>query len=147
MTRFERLRAAFDGGAVDRVPISFWQHFPQLDAHPGTLTGATVAYQRRYDLDFVKLMPTGMYSVMDYGVHTRPSADAIGTTLYASGPIAGPGDWERLPAVSPRRGILGTRSRSCAAFAPRSVRACLCCRRSSVHSPWRPSSRVYPAQR
>ncbi len=85
MTRFERLRVAFDGGPVDRIPLSFWQHFPEHDAHPRTLSEATVAYQQRYDLDFVKLMPTGMYSVVDYGVRTRPSGDAIGTTVYAGG--------------------------------------------------------------
>jgi uroporphyrinogen decarboxylase len=107
MTRFDRLQAAFGGGAVDRVPISFWQHFPEHDANPSTLSEATVAYQRRYDLDFIKLMPTGMYSVADYGVRTRASGDAIGTTRYAAGPISGPQDWVRLPAASPRHGQLG----------------------------------------
>jgi uroporphyrinogen decarboxylase len=107
MTRHERVRAAFHGQPVDRVPVSFWQHFPAYDADPSSLAEATVQYQRRFDLDFVKLMPTGMYSVMDYGVTVVPSGDASGTTLYADGPVKGREDWGRLPAVSPRQGVLG----------------------------------------
>lgn len=106
MTRRARVQAAFHGGPVDRVPISFWQHFPGRDGTPSGLAEATLRYQERYDLDFLKLMPTGMYSVMDYGVAVVPSGDPIGTTIFARGPIRETGDWDRLPAVSPERGIL-----------------------------------------
>ncbi len=111
MTRHERVRAALAGEPVDRVPISFWQHFPGRDQHADTLAEATIRYQRRFDLDFVKLMPTGMYSVMDYGVSVVPSLDAIGTTRYANGPIRRPEDWARLPGVSPERGVLAEQVR------------------------------------
>jgi uroporphyrinogen decarboxylase len=107
MTRRERLEAAFQGRPVDRPPISFWQHFPGRDHDAALLAEATATYQRRFDLDFVKLMPTGMYAVMDYGVAVAPSGDAIGTTRYASGPIHAPTDWDRLPPASPARGVLG----------------------------------------
>ena len=107
MTHHERVHAAFRGAPVDRVPISFWQHFPQHDRDPASLADATVQYQRRFDLDFVKLMPTGMYSVMDYGVSVVPSGDEIGTTKYAAGPITRAADWARLPVASPQRGMLG----------------------------------------
>lgn len=120
MTRHERVRAAFHGQPVDRVPVSFWQHFPAHDADPVSLAEATVQYQRRFDLDFVKLMPTGMYSVMDYGVAVVPSGDAIGTTLFADGPVKGRGDWGQLPLVSPQRGVLGDQVK-----VVRSVRAAL----------------------
>ncbi|MDR7482458.1 MAG: uroporphyrinogen decarboxylase family protein [Armatimonadota bacterium] len=106
MTRHERVRAALAGEPVDRVPISFWQHFPGQDQHADTLADATIRYQRRFDLDLVKLMPTGMYSVVDYGVSVVPSGDSIGTTRHAAGPIREPGDWARLPTVSPARGAL-----------------------------------------
>jgi uroporphyrinogen decarboxylase len=107
MTRHERVQAAFRGETADRVPIAFWQHFPGRDHEPALLADATAAYQRRFDLDFIKLMPTGMYSVMDYGVTVTPSQDAIGTTRYASGPIREPADWTRLRAAPPERGVLG----------------------------------------
>jgi uroporphyrinogen decarboxylase len=112
MTKHDRLQAAFCGGPVDRPPVSFWQHFPGRDADPVRFVEVTVQYQRRFDLDFVKLMPTGMYSVMDYGVTVAPSNDAIGTTVFVDGPVKEPADWQRLPPVSPWRGVLGDQVRA-----------------------------------
>jgi uroporphyrinogen decarboxylase len=112
MTRRERIEAAFHGGSVDRVPVSFWQHFPGRDHRADLLAAATVDYQRRYDLDVIKLMPTGMYSVVDYGVTVMPSEDAIGTTRHVSGPVRGPEDWARLRPVSPAQGVLAEQVRA-----------------------------------
>lgn len=112
MTRRQRVEAAFSGDPVDRVPISFWQHFPGRDHTAELLAQATLDYQRRYDLDFIKLMPTGMYSVVDYGVAVVPSGDAVGTTRYASGPVSGPEDWARLRPVSPQQGVLAEQVRA-----------------------------------
>lgn len=106
MTHRERIRATLDGRSTDRPPISLWHHFPGEDETASALAGATIEFQRRYDLDLVKLMPTGMYPAIDYGVAVRPSNDDIGTTRFAAGPIRGPGDWARLPAASPARGVL-----------------------------------------
>jgi uroporphyrinogen decarboxylase len=107
MTRRERVQAALRGEPVDRAPISLWHHFPGQDDTADALAASTVAFQARYDCDLVKLMPTGMYPVMDYGVAVRPSADAIGTTRFVRGPIREPADWSRLPEVAPDRGVLG----------------------------------------
>jgi len=101
-----RITAAIRGEAVRPVPVAFWHHFPDADGDPATFAEATVAFHRRYQLDIVKLMPTGMYSVMDYGVAVRPSDDDLGTTAYVSGPIADETDWARLPSASPTRGML-----------------------------------------
>ena len=106
MTHRERIRATLTGQSVDRPAISLWHHFPGEDEIARGLADATVRFQRRYDLDVVKLMPTGMYPAIDYGVAVRPSNDEIGTTRFAAGPIHSPGDWARLPAVSPAGGTL-----------------------------------------
>jgi len=105
MNHRERVRAALRGGAVDRTPISLWHHFPGRDGTAEDLATATIEFQQQLDLDLVKLMPTGMYPVLDYGVQVRPD-DVIGTTRFADGPIQEPGDWARLPDVSPDRGVL-----------------------------------------
>jgi uroporphyrinogen decarboxylase len=106
MTRRERVLAALRGEPTDRSPISFWQHFPGQDGTPEALVESTLAYQRRFDLDLIKLMPTGMYPVLDYGVQVRLVDDDIGTTRWVAGPVREPNDWRRLPAVSPARGVL-----------------------------------------
>jgi uroporphyrinogen decarboxylase len=106
MTHRARLEALLDGRPTDLPACSFWFHFPDQDSTPEGLAAATVEFYRHFDVDLVKLMPTGMYSVIDYGVQVRPSTDGLGTTYYASGPIHHPGDWARLPHVSPSRGML-----------------------------------------
>jgi len=106
MTPRERIRATLTGEPVDRPPISLWRHFPGEDETARALAGATVRFQRRYNVDLVKLMPTGMYPAIDYGVTVKASNDDIGTTRFAAGPIHAPGDWARLPAVSPAGGTL-----------------------------------------
>ena len=106
MTHRERIRATLTGQSVDRPAISLWHHFPGQDETARGLADATVRFQRRYDLDLVKLMPTGMYPAIDYGVTVRPSNDEIGTTRFAAGPIHDSIDWTRLAAVSPARGTL-----------------------------------------
>jgi uroporphyrinogen decarboxylase len=106
MSHRERIETTLAGGRADRLPVSFWHHFPGRDHTPELLAESTVSFYRRFDVDFVKLMPTGMYAVVDYGVAIRPSDDEIGTTVYVSGPIGGPGDWATLPRVSPDRGML-----------------------------------------
>jgi uroporphyrinogen decarboxylase len=106
MSNRTRVAAAFKGMPVDRVPVSFWLHFPGRDHTAALLAEQTVAQQRRFDLDLVKLMPTGMYPVMDYGVKVAPSEDDLGTTRYVSGPITRPDEWRTLPRVSPEQGVL-----------------------------------------
>lgn len=59
MTKKERIQAAVQRKAVDRPPLSFWRHFPDLDKDPFALAEALLAFHTRYDLDFIKVMPTG----------------------------------------------------------------------------------------
>jgi uroporphyrinogen decarboxylase len=107
MTHRERIQAALRGEAVDRPPVSLWRHFPREDETVDGLVNATVNFQREYDFDLVKLMPTGMYGVIDYGVSVQLSNEDVGTTRFVSGPIHEPADWERLPALKPDAGVYG----------------------------------------
>ncbi|HZS87261.1 MAG TPA: hypothetical protein VFE42_07220 [Chloroflexota bacterium] len=89
-----RVEAAFKGLPVDRSPVTFWQHLPGHDHTADLLASATLDFQRRFDLDLVKLMPTGMYSVIDYGVEIRLADNDVGTTdWWPRGRL--PGAWSR----------------------------------------------------
>lgn len=46
MRKGERVRAALAGRPVDRVPISFWRHFPDLDLEPAAPAGALLDFHR-----------------------------------------------------------------------------------------------------
>lgn len=108
MTRRERLLAAAEGRATDRTPISFWRHFPEIDGDPKLLAEAMVDFQRRFDLDLVKLMPSGMYGTEDYGCEAGDPDPTTGAKRLLSSPVDGPKGWAALErSVPPAQGARG----------------------------------------
>jgi uroporphyrinogen decarboxylase len=107
MTRRERVRAALGGEPVDRVPIAFWGHFASDPRTAEAITAETVAFQRRFDWDFVKVMPSGMYFPQALGCEITPASGPGGTNQIASTIVRGADDWPRLPEPSPNGGWLG----------------------------------------
>ncbi|MGM9582768.1 MAG: uroporphyrinogen decarboxylase family protein, partial [Phascolarctobacterium sp.] len=67
MNKIERLEAAIAGKPVDRIPYSIWYHLSAVDQDPVSLAEETVALTAKYDYDFVKMMPFGLYGVQDLG--------------------------------------------------------------------------------
>src|SRR5512139_2800777 len=111
--RTERIRGVLDGELVDRVPYSAWTHFPGIDLDPDRLADATLAFYRDLNLDFVKSMSNGMFSIEDYGCDCDFSAIAGGgvatVTKYA---VEAPSDWEKLGDLDIEKGALGRELRS-----------------------------------
>ena len=56
MNKIERVRAALAGAEVDRVPASFWFHFPTTQKHGIASVKAHQAYYRASGVDFLKIM-------------------------------------------------------------------------------------------
>ncbi|MFW5714413.1 MAG: uroporphyrinogen decarboxylase family protein [Brevefilum sp.] len=63
MNKIERVRAALAGETPDRVPASFWFHFPEEKAHGEGAVQAHLDYYRQADLDFLKIMNEHPYQV------------------------------------------------------------------------------------
>ncbi|MCC6304764.1 MAG: uroporphyrinogen decarboxylase, partial [Rhodobacteraceae bacterium] len=78
MTKRERLKATLAGQPTDRAPVTFWHHFPDRDRTADELVDSTLAFQRRYDLDIVKVMPTGMFCALDYGARIALAKGDVG---------------------------------------------------------------------
>jgi uroporphyrinogen decarboxylase len=106
MTKAERVRAALAGEAVDRVPFSLWHHFPEKDATVDGLVNETVAFYEQFDVDLIKLMPTGMYSTLPYGTTIEVVPGDSGTTGMKTSPIQTSKDWTTLSAASLTEGAL-----------------------------------------
>jgi uroporphyrinogen decarboxylase len=106
MTKAERVRAALAGGDVDRVPFSLWHHFPKKDATVQGLVNETVSFHEQFDVDLIKLMPTGMYSTLPYGTTIDVVPGDSGTTGMKTAPIQSSKDWATLPAASLTDGAL-----------------------------------------
>ncbi len=107
MTKVERLRAAIRGDPVDRPPVALWRHFPGDDFRPEDLAAETVAFQRRYDFDFVKVTPASSFCLQDWGAEDVWLGDMEGTREYTVHPIKSPADWYALQPLNPTQGALG----------------------------------------
>jgi len=107
MTHKERIHAAVRGEAPDRVPVALWQHFPRHDAQADTFAQQVIAFQQRYDFDLVKITPAAGYPAEAWGAQLHYLDNANGTRGYDSRPVNAVEDWEALPALDVRAGILG----------------------------------------
>lgn len=107
MNKRERLEATIHGAPVDRIAVSLWRHWPGDDYRPEDLAAATVAFQRQYDFDFIKVTPASSFCIEDWGAQTRWVGNEEGTRDYIAYSIAQPEDWAKLKLLDPRRGALG----------------------------------------
>ena len=107
MSKRERLMAAIRGEQVDRPPVALWRHFPGDDYRPDDLAAATVAFQRQYDFDFIKVTPASSFCVQDWGSQDRWVGTLEGTRDYTHYPIQSPNDWAKLRPLDPTQGALG----------------------------------------
>jgi uroporphyrinogen decarboxylase len=106
-TKRERLSATIAGEIVDRPPVALWRHFPVDDQQPETLSEATVAFQRDFDFDFVKVSPASSFCLRDWGAKDEWRGDPEGTRDYTAHPVMDPEDWRRLRPLAPASGSLG----------------------------------------
>ncbi len=117
MTKRERLMAAIRGEPVDRIPVALWRHFPGDDQRPDDLAAATVAFQQRYDFDFVKVTPASSFCVRDWGAQDCWVGSLEGTREYTFYPVQSPEDWRSLRLLDPAQGALGAQLRCLQAIA------------------------------
>lgn len=111
MTKLERLQAAVKGEPVDRPAVALWRHFPGDDQQPEDLAAATLAFQQRYDFDFVKVTPASSFCLRDWGSRDRWRGNMEGTRDYEHCPVRAAEDWQSLQVVEPAQGALGAQLR------------------------------------
>ncbi len=101
MNREERIKAALNGQEVDRIPVSIWMHFSEVDQDPRMLAEEQINLNEKYDYDFIKLMPFGTYTVQDWGSKIRFYCQKYKEPIIDQFGIKGIKDWsilETLPA-------------------------------------------------
>ena len=107
MSKQERLKAALAGKAVDRVPVGFWRHWPGDDQHPESLASVALEFQRRYDLDFIKVPVSSTYCVDDYGAEHEYRGSLIGDREYLDPVVKNIDDWDRIQPLNITKGKYG----------------------------------------
>lgn len=101
MNKIDRIRAAVEGRVPDRVPYTFWSHFPEIDRDPELLTQATVQLVDDYDIDLVKVMSNGMYAVEDFGCECDFSeVSRGGVAKIVKTPVVSVDDWSKIAELS-----------------------------------------------
>jgi uroporphyrinogen decarboxylase len=113
MTARERVLAALRGDAVDRVPVSLWQHFPERDQSAEALAASTAAWQEMLGLDFIKLMPPGDYATIDWGLRSEFRGARGGTRDPIHHPIRTAADWAAIRPVDISEGFNAEVIRAC----------------------------------
>lgn len=107
MNKKERIAAAIKGLEVDQVPYGFWTHLPGIDLDPDELAKKTYEFYKENDIDFIKTMNNGMYSIEDFACTIDYSEiKKGGVAKLVSTPINSIEDWKNIKATSPDEGAL-----------------------------------------
>lgn len=114
MNHWERIEAALAGQATDRAPVALWRHFPDDDLDPLKLAEHSVRWQRRWECDLVKFMPSGMYGVEDWGTQTAFKGTPNGARESTRPGVNSVDDWRRLQRLDARQGSYGRQNEALA---------------------------------
>jgi len=107
MEKRERLETTLTGERADRVPVALWRHFPGDDQRAVDLAKAIIAFQNTWDFDFIKIVPSNTYSIVDYGVQEWWQGNLEGKRDIIKPLITRSLDWTELRRLDPTRGSLG----------------------------------------
>jgi uroporphyrinogen decarboxylase len=107
MTKRERVQAALARRPVDRPPVAFWRHVAEVDHTSAGLAEAMLAFQRRWDLDLIKIMSSGVYCVEDWGCRVAYRGSPNGAKTCTQHAIRQVSDWAKLKPLDPGQGALG----------------------------------------
>lgn len=103
----ERVLAALHGEPVDRPAFSLWRHFHDRDATPEGLVAATLEFVHRWQPDFVKHTPNGLYAVEDWGLPIRRYDDPHRPPERIRPLFDTPDGWYRIEELDVEAGALG----------------------------------------
>src|SRR5499425_2139375 len=107
MTKRERVLATLGRKPVDRLPVAFWRHVPDVDHTARGLADAMLTFHRRWDLDLIKVMSSGVYCVEDWGCEVAYTGALSGAKQCTRHAVQARTDWQRIKPLDPGAGALG----------------------------------------
>jgi len=107
MNKIELIKATLAGEKCKVVPYAMWSHMPAVDRDPKKNAEATYNFYKEYDVDIVKTMNNGMYSIEDYGCKIDYSAIPTGgVAKIVATPIHSGEDWKKIAEIPINEGAL-----------------------------------------
>ncbi len=113
MNREQRIKAALKSQDVDRVPVSIWMHFSDVDQDPRALAETQVEFAKKYDYDYIKLMPFGTYTIQDWGARIKIYCDKYKEPIVEDTGIKKISDWQNLEVLPAIYGTWGKQLQMC----------------------------------
>ena len=110
MTHQERVTAALRSEEVDRPAVSMWRHFYGQEITAEGLAQAMLAFQRRYDWDFMKVNPRASYHAEGWGFRARYTGNEPPEVVET--PVRNPDDWLKLEVLDVNQGVLAEQLRA-----------------------------------
>jgi uroporphyrinogen decarboxylase len=107
MTKSARVAAALARRPVDRPPVAFWRHVPDVDHTAKGLADAMIAFHHRWDLDLIKVMSSGVYCVEDWGCEVGYTGAVSGAKQCTRHAVQARADWARIKPLDVGAGALG----------------------------------------
>lgn len=106
MRKRERLEKAISGEPVDRLPVALWRHWPGDDQRAADLARSIIDFQHDYNWDFVRVMPSENFQVIDYGIQDEWQGNVQGNRQITKPIVKRSLDWTDLRTLSLERGVL-----------------------------------------
>ncbi len=101
------MRAVMKGAETDRIPVSVWMHFSEHDQDPRSLAEVLVAFNEKFDYDYIKLMPFGAYSVPDWGAKLSVFCNKYKEVEISAPAVTQLEDYLRIEPLPPIYGTWG----------------------------------------
>lgn len=95
----DRIRTVLKGERPDRIPISLWRHFYDKESDASELAKAMIAFQKKYDWDFMKVNPRASYHIEGWGAKVAFSLKPWIKTKVVEHPVKKTEDWKKLKVL------------------------------------------------
>ncbi len=107
MNKRELIKKVLAGEKPPVVPYAMWSHMPQFDREPEKIAQKTYDFYKEYDIDLVKTMNNGMYSVEDFDcIIDYSEVIQGGVAKIVRTPVNQGGDWKNIQELSIEKGAL-----------------------------------------
>ncbi len=102
----ERIEMILKGEKPDRFAVSLWRHFFHVESSAEKMAEAMIAYQNKYNWDFMKINPRASFHTEDWGNKFDWSTDEFTNHTHTEYAVVNPEDWDKIDVLPPTAPVL-----------------------------------------